>query len=352
MESTHPSLWRTTLSAFLRAFAGLFGLVIGLFLSLIVLGLLFSQQEQHQELSPAPLTLKPVVMPDEDGEVTVSATELPYVLQLSVRSVIGTPGADRKWIDQVISQLQRPPFAKRKLAGILIILRTPGGTADDSAAIYHRICNLKRQTGVPVVALIEGLCASGGMYIASSADFIVSEPESIVGSIGVLFGPNFNLVGGMEKLGIQAFTLTQGQDKDTGNPFRPWKDDEFKPLEHIASSVYDDFVCAVAQARPCLTPDQIQKVLGARIFTSRDAVRLHLIDGDQCSRAEALKMVRSHAGQEKVQVIEFQPPLQVFEELFNLGSQTLYRVSKPWSPSWMRGIEGRMLLISPALAGD
>lgn len=352
MESNHFPLWRTTLSAFLRAFSGLFGLVIGLFVSLIVLGLLFSQQDQHQELSPAPLILKPVVMPDEEGEVSVSAATLPYVLQLPVRGVIGTPGADRKWIDQVLSQIKRPPFSKRKLAGILLILRTPGGTADDSAAIYHRICHLKQVAGVPVIALIEGLCASGGMYIASAADLIVSEPESIVGSIGVLFGPNFNLVGGMDKLGIQAFTLTQGMDKDTGNPFRPWKEGEFKPLEHISQSVYEAFVCAVAQARPSLSPMEIKEKLGARIFTSREALQLALIDGDQCSRAEALKLVRSQSGLEKVQVIEFQPPLQVFEELFNLGSQTLYRVARPWSPSWLRGIEGRLLLISPALAGD
>lgn len=352
METNHLSLWRTTLSAFLRAFAGLFGLVIGLFISLIVLGLLFSQQDQHQELIPAPRTLKPVVMPDEEGEVSVNSVELPYVLQLPVRGVIGTPGADRKWIDQVLSQIKRPPFSKRKLAGIILLLRTPGGTADDSAAIYHRICHLKEAAGVPVVALIEGLCASGGMYIASAADWIVSEPESIVGSIGVLFGPNFNLVGGMEKLGIQAFTLTRGMDKDTGNPFRAWKEGEFKSLEHISESVYQDFVCAVAQARPALTPGLIKEQLGARVFTAREALQLGLIDGDQCSRSDALKMVRSQAGVERVQVVEFQPPLQIFEELLSLGSQTLYRVACPWSPSWMRGIESRLLMISPALAGD
>jgi protease-4 len=338
-------------TAFLRTFSGLLGLVVGIFFSLILLGILFSQEEQSQTLRPPHLSLKPTAMPNQEGEIETEE-DLPLILELPVRGVIGTPGLDRKWIDQVLLQMKRPPFAHRQWAGVLLVLQTPGGTVDDSVAIFHRVQELKQRLNIPVVALVQGVCASGGIYVACAADEILSEPEAMVGSVGVLLGPTFNLVGGMDKLGIQAYTLTEGLDKDTGNPFRPWRPDEFAPLQAIARSTYAHFVQAVATARPQLSAQQISCELGARVFLAEEAQKLGLIDDAGASRRQALDRLMERAQISQAQIIEFQAPLQVLEELLTMGSKAVFRLTQPWKPSWSYGLKSSLLLIAPQLAGE
>ena len=67
----------------------------------------------------------------------------------------------------------------------------PGGAADDSVGIYRALCEYKKKYNVPIYAFVDGLCASGGMYIACAADKIYATPSSVIGSVGVIMGPLF-----------------------------------------------------------------------------------------------------------------------------------------------------------------
>src|SRR5690606_9333623 len=116
-------------------------------------------------------------------------------------------------------------FEKSPVVALLLHIQSPGGTVIDADGIYRAIKAYKAQHNIPVYAYVDGLCASGGMYIAAAADKIFASDVSLIGSVGVISPPTFNFTKTMEKLGIEALTLSAGIGKDDLNPFRPWKAD-------------------------------------------------------------------------------------------------------------------------------
>ena len=75
--------------------------------------------------------------------------------------------------------------------------------ADDADDIYRAILSYKKKYQVPVYAFVDGMCASGGMYIACAADRIFSTPTSVIGSVSIMLGPTFNFSGLMERYGVR-----------------------------------------------------------------------------------------------------------------------------------------------------
>ncbi len=117
-------------------------------------------------------------------------------------------------------------------AGLVLLLNTPGGTINGSRAIADAVERYQSRTGKKVVAYVQGLSASGGMYAMAGADRIIADHGSLVGSIGVIFGPfvrykdvvatSGSIVesGVSTTGGITQEYLSQGSGKDFGNPFR------------------------------------------------------------------------------------------------------------------------------------
>jgi len=113
------------------------------------------------------------------------------ILLLDISGVIASsmkPGVFDKEGD-ILSQV----YYRLKMAaednmvkGIILRLDTPGGEVTASDIIYHEILNFKKKTGIPVLALMMGLTASGGYYIASACDLLIAHPSTLTGSIGVI----------------------------------------------------------------------------------------------------------------------------------------------------------------------
>ena len=114
--------------------------------------------------------------------------------------------------------------------GILLEMDTPGGTVVGSKAIADGVADYQARTGKPVVAYVGGFSASGGVYAMADADEIVADHGTLIGSIGVIFGPfvrynditavdNGILFGGVETSGgIEFEFLTAGRSKDSARP--------------------------------------------------------------------------------------------------------------------------------------
>ncbi len=173
--------------------------------------------------------------------------------------------------------------------GVLLELDTPGGTIYGSKAIADGVAEYRARTGNPVVAYVGGISASGGMYAMAGADEIVADHGTLIGSIGVIFGPfvrynditavdNGILFGGVETSGGVEFEfLTAGRSKDLGSPYRDMTAEERKILEEGLDNAYDDFVAHVADGRD-LTETEIKNDLGALIFGEQQALGNGLID--------------------------------------------------------------------------
>ncbi len=175
--------------------------------------------------------------------------------------------------------------------GILLLMNTPGGSINGSKAIADAVTAYQQRTGNKVVAFVEGMSASGGMYAMAGADEIIADHGTLVGSIGVIFGPlsHFKDVtaitgtlfepGVVTTGGITQEYLTMGRGKDFGNPFRDMTEDERTVYTATIQNMYDDFVGWVAEARD-LKPEFIVDTLGAHVYDPKTALKHGLIDAE------------------------------------------------------------------------
>lgn len=173
--------------------------------------------------------------------------------------------------------------------GLVLELNTPGGTIYGSRAIADAVERYQKRTGKQVMAYVQGLSASGGMYAMAGADDIVADHGSLVGSIGVIMGPfqRFRDVTGIQgsllqpgvetEGGITEEYLTRGRGKDLGNPFRDMTPEERAVLEGGLEREYRAFVEWVAEARG-IPPQTIIDELGAFVFDGYTAVDRGLVD--------------------------------------------------------------------------
>src|SRR5690606_24387376 len=105
--------------------------------------------------------------------------------------------------------------------GVILRINSPGGSPVQAGTINNEIRRLRaKYPDIPLYAVVEDICASGGYYVAVAADRIYVDKASIVGSIGVLMD-GFGFTGTMEKLGVERRLLTAGENKGFLDPFSP-----------------------------------------------------------------------------------------------------------------------------------
>ena len=129
----------------------------------------------------------------------------------------------------------RDAFEEEKTAGVIVRINSPGGSPVQSGYINDEINRLKaKHPNIPVYAVIQDICASGGYYIAVAADQIYADKASIVGSIGVRMD-SFGFVDAMNKLGIERRLLTAGESKGALDPFSPLSQTDVKHVKSLLS---------------------------------------------------------------------------------------------------------------------
>lgn len=203
---------------------------------------------------------------------------------------------------------------------LVLLMNTPGGTVTGSRAMADAIERYQERTGRKVVAFVEGMSVSGGMYTMAGADEIIADHGSMVGHIGVISGPYLEYRGvtatGSSLLeqgittsgGISADYITAGRNKDFGNPWRPMTDEERQMLQNLIDGEYDGFVSWVSQARG-IPEATIREQLGATVYNAEDAQAVGLIDA-KMGRDEAFRRVAEIAGLDPAdtRVVAAQPP--------------------------------------------
>lgn len=271
MEYARESILTSAVRTLCKAFAGIIGILIGVILAFFVM-MMFSSPD----ILPPQSSL--MISPDANGERDLLPQASPVLLKIDITGIIGQGDLTSQKFQNSLFNSRDGMFRPDRVKGILLHINTPGGIADDADAMYRALMNYKKKYQVPIYAYVDGMCASGGMYIASSCDKIFASPASVIGSIGVILGPTFNFSGLMDKYGVQALTITQGKDKDMLNPFRPWQPGEDTSLRNITADLYQRFVSIVTSARPNLDRDKLVNEYGAQVFVAGDAEQLGYID--------------------------------------------------------------------------
>src|SRR2546421_9134819 len=186
------------------------------------------------------------------------------------------PGTDAS-AEKVTASLQAT-FKDKNTQGVILRINSPGGSPVQAQTIYDEMRRLrKKYPDIPLYAVVEDICASGGYYVAAAADRIYVGKASIVGSIGVLMN-GFGFTALMDKLGVERRLITAGDNKGMLDPFSPLREKDKEYINVLMKDIHEQFIGAVREGRGKRlkeTPDMFSGL----IWTGEKSVDLGLADG-------------------------------------------------------------------------
>ena len=201
---------------------------------------------------------------------------------------------------------------------IILEVDSPGGGITPSDELYRALMGFKESaTGRVVVVFMRDLAASGGYYVAMAGDWLIAEPTTVVGSIGVIM-QSLNLKGLSEKLGVRDVTIKSGANKDLLNPFNDVPPEQLALLQGMIDSMYEHFVGIVARSRS-IELGELKKLADGRIFVAHEALDLKLVDqigywDDVLARTAAMLDV------DQVKVVRYEHHTDFFEWFSSMRS--------------------------------
>ncbi|MBI5227086.1 signal peptide peptidase SppA [Candidatus Micrarchaeota archaeon] len=204
---------------------------------------------------------KCVAVVNIDGELT-TASASPSLFSA------GAPGSED--IASAIDALNK----RDDIGSVLFVFNSPGGSVVATREIYSSIKSLNK----PKVAYFREVAASGAYYSATGTDYIISDPDAITGSIGVI-ATFSDLSGLMEKVGVNVTAIKSGPHKDIGSEFRNLTPEEREILQSLIDDVYGEFRSVVVANRgKHLNMQLFEKMSDGRIMDGRQALAVGLID--------------------------------------------------------------------------
>jgi protease-4 len=242
----------------------------------------------------------------------------------------GVIAADTPANADVISQGLQDAFGDKGTKGVILRINSPGGSPVQAATINGEISRLRRQyPDIPLYAVVEDICASGGYYVAVAADRIYVDKASIVGSIGVLMD-GFGFTGTMQKLGVERRLLTAGENKGFLDPFSPLDPAQREYAKRMLGEIHQQFIEVVRKGRGKRLKEA-PDVFSGLVWTGQKSIDLGLADALGSVDFVAREVIKAE------RIIDFTPRENVVERFAkrfgaSLG-ETLLRAAGPLSPA-------------------
>ena len=187
-------------------------------------------------------------------------------------SRIGGPGLN----DAALAPVIERAFSRGKPKAVALVINSPGGSPVQSAMIAARIRRLSEEKGIKVYAFCEDVAASGGYWLATTADEIYVDDNSIVGSIGVI-SASFGFTELMERHGVERRVYTAGEDKSVLDPFLPVKDEDVARIKVLQKVIHENFITQVTSRRGVEAGDK--DLYSGDVWVGKQAVENGLVDG-------------------------------------------------------------------------
>ncbi len=193
---------------------------------------------------------------------------------VEMNGVIG-PGTDAS-AEKIVTALNAA-FKDKGTRGVVVRINSPGGSPVQAQAIYDEMRRLRQKyPAIPLYAVVEDICASGGYFVAVGADKIYVSKSSIVGSIGVRMD-SFGFTGLMEKLGVERRLLTAGDNKGLLDPFLPVDEKQRAHVVGMIGEIHGQFISVVKEGRGKRLVESPDMFSGL-IWTGAKSVELGLAD--------------------------------------------------------------------------
>lgn len=202
----------------------------------------------------------------------------PIVPVVRLTGIIGfssplRPGLTLTGIARVLDRV----FAVRNAAAVALAINSPGGSPVQSHLIFRRIRELAKEKSRRVIAFVEDAAASGGYMLACAADEIVADPNSVVGSIGVV-GGSFGFDKLLGKIGVERRLYTAGEHKAMLDPFLPENPEDVERLKQLQREIHGDFIALVKSRRGDKLRGSEGDLFSGEYWTGRRALDLGLVD--------------------------------------------------------------------------
>lgn len=201
----------------------------------------------------------------------------PTVAVVRLQGVIASGGRAAALNDTGLAPLIERAFRRGRPRAVALVINSPGGSAAQSSLIAARIRRLADEKKVPVFAFVEDVAASGGYWLATAADEIWADANSIVGSIGVI-SASFGFHEFIQRHGVERRVHTAGRSKSMLDPFRPEKEEDVVRLKELQEEIHRTFIDQVRRRRQGKLPDDDSLFTG-QVWVGDGARRVGLVDG-------------------------------------------------------------------------
>ena len=178
---------------------------------------------------------------------------------------------------EAVEQQLKKAFSIKRAKAVALIINSPGGSPVQSSLIGQRVRDLASRADVPVLAFCDDVAASGGYWLAASADEIIANPASVIGSVGVV-SAGFGFDKAIAKLGVERRVYTAGEAKMTLDPFQPERDDEVARLRALQADIHQQFISHVEARRGSRLNGGHEDLFSGAFWTGQRAVELGLVD--------------------------------------------------------------------------
>lgn len=212
-------------------------------------------------------------MNHDDDQIAIYYCEGSIVQEESQGLLMGDAGIVATKVCRDLEEIAKDDDVK----AVVVRINSGGGDAYASEQMWHQIMELKKVK--PVVVSMGGMCASGGYYMACGASWIVAEPTTLTGSIGI-FGtfPDAHVLM-TEKLGLKFDKVTTNKHSDMSivPTSRPFSEEEIALLQKYIDRGYATFTQRVADGRK-MKREEVEKIAQGRVWLGKDALGIRLID--------------------------------------------------------------------------
>ena len=260
--------------------------------------------------------------------IGINSVEKPFIAKLYVEGVIDS---ESQFLDELNKIEENSNFK-----GLLVIINSPGGTFVSSKEIYDSLKFLN--TKIPVAVYMKEVATSGAYLVSLGANKIFANTGTITGSVGVIL-QTAEITGLLDKLGIAPVIIKSGELKAIPNPFEESDREQIDFIKEVVSEMQKEFIGLVKLERE-ISPEKIKIVSDGRIFTSRQAQKINLID-EIAAEKDAINWIKKKGGlDDNIKIIDYADKkdlgkvldLKIFNKLKSFDNTLIKGILALWVP--------------------
>ena len=258
------------------------------------------------------------------AEIPISSLDIRNKSRIAVVNCVGTiaggSNSDDPFMGTLVGansvvQNLKAAASSRSVKAIILRIDSPGGSAAAADLIWKAVRDASQEK--PVIASVSGYGASGGYYIALAADTMITNPGSLVGSIGIFAG-KFNIQKLYDKLDINTETFQRGKNAGFFQISEPWTEGQRKVIYNLINDFYQNFLQKVSDSRG-LSVDEVKALAEGHVWLGEEAVNANLFDfsGDFYDAVETAQKMAGIDSSESVRLVYYPKSKSFWGEIFS-----------------------------------